>query len=162
MPGRAELIYWDSCVFVSYIEGHASRMPDLAGLMEEVTRSNGLKRIATSVVSKVEVAFAEHERSRACLDPAIEQQLDAMWDDDLLELVELHELVARKARDLMRGRVAQGLAPLKPMDAIHLASALWLQAGALHTYDEQLLSYDRYDGLTVCEPYCTTRKLPGM
>ena len=63
MPDAAQLIYSDACVFLSYINETPGRMETLDALLDEVEKSDGRKRIVTSVLSKVEVAYATHERS---------------------------------------------------------------------------------------------------
>ncbi len=57
MPER---VYWDACVFLSYINGEQERLPVIDALLEE-SRSGKIE-IITSTVSLAEVAFAEEER----------------------------------------------------------------------------------------------------
>jgi len=137
MPGELQFIYWDACVFLSYLNGNPDRLPTIDALLEEAKR-DGSKKIVTSILSVVEVAYAAAEKASQVLDPQAEGAIDALWEDiSTVEIVELHERIARRARELVRQAMAQGWS-LKVPDAIHLATAQWVRAHQFHTYDEQL------------------------
>ncbi len=59
MPSKnaGTVVYWDSCVFLSYIEGHAERLPMLDAMLAEANA--GRIEIRTSVVTLTEVAFVK-------------------------------------------------------------------------------------------------------
>ena len=115
-------VYWDSCNFISYINGVADRLPHLEALLDE-SRENGIT-IVTSTLSIAEVAFADAERKKGLLSEAAEEQIDALFSDrDVVWLIEFHEGIAREARQLMRRAVTRNQS-LKPYDAVHLGSAL--------------------------------------
>ena len=155
MPDR---VYWDACVFLSYINGEQERLPMIDALLEE-SRSGEIE-IITSTVSLAEVAFAEEERSNGALDPNIEVAIDDMFSDrEVVKLVEFHELVAREARSRMRQAITNGWR-LKPMDAIHLATAFHLDATQFHTYDKPLLKYQAPVGFPINEPVTLRPRLP--
>lgn len=150
MPSGREFIYWDSCVFLSYINDDPNRAADIQGVLLEVERDDDLK-IVTATVSKVEVAYGIRQQQWV-VDIAIEDAIDALWSDPNIEFVEFSEAIALKARELMRYAIRQGWS-LKPMDAIHLASAKWLKGQApvraVHTYDLGKLS--RFSEIVGCE-----------
>ncbi len=77
MPDAPRMVYWDSCIFLDYIEGVAERMPVLDSLLEEASTTDGLV-IVTSTLSVAEVAFAQVERTDRTLDPAVEARIDAL------------------------------------------------------------------------------------
>ena len=155
MPDR---VYWDACVFLSYINGEQERLPVIDALLEE-SRSGKIE-IITSTVSLAEVAFAEEERSNGALDPKIELAIDKIFSDrEVVKLVEFHELVASKARIRMRQAITNRWS-LKPMDAIHLATAVRLEATQFHTYDETLLKYQESGGFTISDPVTLQLRLP--
>lgn len=161
MP-RPDYVYWDACVFLSHLDQDQKRSPDIDGVLKEIEDSQGTRKIATSIVSKVEVAFVENER-QAGLSDDIEQTLDDLWSDDSqLEMVELHEFITRKARALMRQCVAEGKPVIKPLDAIHVATAEWLGASELHTYDTKLLACAKIGSMAICQPRPTMPRLPGV
>lgn len=71
------MIYWDSCVFLHYIDGTPEWLPILDALLDEASATDELI-IVTSTVSISEVAFAQVERPRQALDPAVESNIDAL------------------------------------------------------------------------------------
>lgn len=157
MPERPNLIYWDSCVFLSYIDGDLDRLRHLDAILYEVSNSNGSK-IITSAFSKVEVAFSSRD-GQAYLDGEIERQIDLLWNDPSIEVVEFHDYIALEARSLMRRAVLDGYT-LKPADATHLASAKYIQASVLHTYDKKLYKFSNYIGCEICEPIAQQPRMP--
>src|SRR5436309_2132093 len=123
MPSEVRRTYWDTCVFLSYINGYQDRLPAIEAVLQESERTDDEWEIVTSTFTITEVAFALHEKQKRQLDKAVEDKIDALWADrSAAKLIEFHEGTAREARSLIRGAVAAGLS-LKPGDAIHLASA---------------------------------------
>lgn len=150
MPNKPALIYWDSCVFISYLEKTPDRIGTLDAIIHNI-RTTKDRKIVTSAISKVEVAFLPAERPHPA-DPAIEQLIDDFWnDDEIVELVEFHDLIATHARTLMRQALPDS--PLKSNDAIQVATALWLGVRELQTYDTKLLKYGNTLGIPIVEPY---------
>ena len=47
MPKDPKLIYWDSCVFLSYINGDVERLGIIDALLLEVSESKGERKIVT-------------------------------------------------------------------------------------------------------------------
>lgn len=158
MPNKGDTVYWDSNVFLSYINGHAARLPVIDAVLEESQR--GDLTIITSTISLTEVAFAEMEKQNRVLEPAQEQAIDALFSDrEVVTLIDFHELVAREARRLLRLAVEAGR-KLTPMDAIHLATAIRQNADVLHTYDGPLTKIGReLFGFRVEEPTSQNPKL---
>ncbi len=64
MPANPQLLYWDSCVFLSYIDAEKDRVDTLETILDEVHKSGGAKKIVTSTVSIVEVAFGAQEKDK--------------------------------------------------------------------------------------------------
>ena len=155
-------IYWDANPFLSYVNDYPGRMPTLDALLDSAARG-GIK-IYTSALSQVEVAFAASEQKRRVLDPREEQKIDALWSDlDVVEVVEYHNGIGRQARALIREGVTRGWS-LKPLDAIHLATAQWLVSSGFavdefHTYDGGLEKYAALVGFRICEPYTPQPKM---
>ncbi len=151
MPDEPKRIYWDACVFLDYIEGTPQWMPVLDALLEQAAERQSIV-IYTSSISVTEVAFAKAERDGKALSPTIEAAIDALWDDrSAVKLVEFNEIIARQARALLR-RSIETQRHLKPMDAIHLATAQNRQVAEFHTTDERLQE-QWYDlGFRICPP----------
>jgi predicted nucleic acid-binding protein len=158
MPDEPKRIYWDSCVFLHYIEGVDIWMPIIESLLEEAIETNELV-IVTSSISISEVAFAKAEKDGKALDPTVESEIDALWDDrSAVKLVEYNEIIARGARALLRQALATGRR-LKPMDAIHLATAQNRSVAEFHTTDS-VLKRDWQDlGFPVQDPSTKQPKL---
>ena len=162
MANRTQLIYWDSCVIIAYMNADPGRLPTIEEILQKVARSNGQMKLVTFMIAKVEVAFVALEKDERTIDPAVEKRFDAFWDDDsVIELVELHDEIAKLARTLMRQTIASGRRTLKPFDAIHLATAKSIGVTEFQTYNikdfEQLSAAL---GLTVCEPQIDQPALP--
>lgn len=154
MPAAA--IYWDANAFLSYINEFSERMPVLEALLG--SSAGGGIQIYTSALSQVEVAFAASEQQQKVLDSAAERKINRLWDDPrAVVLVEYHDGIGRDARSLIRDAITYGWS-LKPLDAIHLATARWLsrlgyQVAEFHTYDHALHKYNSLAGFQICEPY---------
>lgn len=159
MPGDEPVIYWDSNVLISYLDGDEDRLP----IIDELFRRSRAREIdlITSVVSQVEVAYIASEKEGGALDPQIEQSINELWiPASPINVVELHELIATRARELIRVGLVESRA-LKPMDAIHLASAESISAGELHTYDESLERWTGTMNFAIREPQTPQSQLPG-
>ncbi len=130
-------------------------MPVLDSLLSDC--SKGEISLYTSDISRVEVAFAAYEKEQRDLDTEVERRIDSLWDNsNVFTMVEFHSEIAKNARAMMRSDVSRGRS-LKPLDAIHLATAQWLARMGLaikefHTYDTRLLRYDSIFGFRVMEP----------
>ena len=131
-------------------------MPTLEALLE--SSASGTIELYTSTISHVEVAFGASEQQGRRLNPEVEQQIDSLWADPKVVLsVEYHGRIGQIARDLMRAAVIRGWS-LKPIDAIHLATAQWLSTlgvgiDEFHTYDARLFKYASIVDFDVREPH---------
>ena len=156
MPDTPAILYWDSSAFLSYVNEIPDRIPTLEALLE--SSANGIIELYTSTISHVEVAFGASEQQQRRLDPEIEQQIDSLWSDPKVVVsVEYHGRIGQTARDLMRHAVTRGWS-VKPLDAIHLATAQWLSSLGIeidefHTYDTRLFKYVPIVDFNVCEPH---------
>ena len=157
MPDTRRIIYWDSCVFLSYVNEMQGRMPVLDALLES-TGGEGTVKLYTSMLTQVEVSFAASEQQERILDPQVEQRIESLWSDpEAVVSVEYHDGIGQVAKGLIRDAITRGWS-LKPLDAIHLATAKWLSSEGLqveefHTYDDRLYKYGSVVGFSVVEPY---------
>lgn len=153
MSDPPKQFYWDSCVFLSLVEGHADRTADIQALLTDA--QGGKVEILTATVSIVEVAFAKQEKDRKVLDPEAEKRIDRLWaPPSPVKLVEFHSAIAKTAKDLMRDAMVRGWS-LRGMDAIHLATAQLLAVKKMHTYDDSLQKFGQLIGITIEEPSTT-------
>lgn len=155
-------IYWDSSVFVSYLEKDPGRYKIIDAAWHEIS-SGQEAQIIVSTEAIVEVAFVELEKTSRVNDPNIEASIDAIWKDPSVQLIEFHPDIALLARTLMRDGLTKGLS-LKPKDAIHLATAHWidknvLPVGEFFTYDKKLEKYEVQIGIPICEPHVTQLRM---
>jgi predicted nucleic acid-binding protein len=145
------LIYLDSCVYLYYLEDDPDRAPVIGELFSR--QRTGEIRIITSVITQVEVAFDSNEKESGTLDQAVAGRIDELWaPGSPTEIIELEELIARRARRLVRYGVTEEWS-LKPHDAIHLATAAEYGASEVYTYDERWPKFSGHIGAKICEPY---------
>lgn len=150
MPEGRQRVYWDACVFLSFIENHPDRVRAIRTWLEKAEK--GKVVIVTSTLSIVEVAFAKQEKDQRVLIPEEEANIDNLWTPESpVTLAEFHTSIALEARRLMRGAMASGIG-LKPADAIHLATCRTLKITEFHTYDEKLGRAAEITQLQISEP----------
>ena len=152
MAAEPRYVYWDANCFLHYINESAEHIDTLQGILTEVENSGDYK-IITSTLTITEVAHTEQERLNRVLDDAELSRIDRIFlDDSVVLLVEFSQIIARRARDVMRIGLTNHLRK-DPRDCIHLASAQFLGAVEVHTYDKSLWDYSEHLGIKVCEPH---------
>ena len=157
MPRSPRIIYWDSCVFLRYVNMMPEHLSLLEQILEDSASDSSPIKIYTSVLSHVEVSFGASEQQNQALDPETERLIGNLWSDPgAVVSVEYHTDIGQIATGLMRDAVTRGWS-LKPFDAIHFATAQWLSSVGLtveefHTYDGRLLRYAPIIGFPIVEP----------
>ena len=58
MPSEARRLYWDSNVFLYYINADAARLPVIEAIFSEVERSKGRIEIVTSTITIIEASVS--------------------------------------------------------------------------------------------------------
>lgn len=160
MSGSVPRQYWDANCFIKYLEADAIAMPTLETLMHNANRARTIQ-IATSVLSVMEVAFTQIERLDRALYPAEEAALDRLWTAPGILLVEFNERVARLAREIRRDDImVHGYRTKNFADVVHLATARYIQAAEVNSYDGGFLRYNMRYGLRVREPFVPMPRLP--
>ena len=155
MPDAPKTIYWDSNCLLAYVNAEANRVDVLEALLDLSAR--GDIELYASIISQTEVAFSDSERRSQTLNPEVERRIDdLLGGHSVVTAVDFNASIGRVARNLIRDSVARGWS-LKPLDAIHLATAQRLQnAGAqvdeFHTYDGGLSRYSPIVGFPISEP----------
>lgn len=152
---KKRYFYWDSCVFLAYLNKEPGRFNEIESLWQEIAKEKD-SRVITSTVSIVEVVAAAYELNNSQLDPQAEINIDAIWSDPTVLLTESPLVVMRIARDLMRNAIPERWR-LHPKDAVHLATAVWINRhvhpiAEFHTYDDKLTKYASITGLSIREP----------
>ena len=150
MPDNPQRVYWDACVFLSFIEQHPDRIQAIRAWLEKAEK--GKVVVVTSTLSIVEVSFAKQEKDQSALIPEEEAKINNLWTPESpVTLAEFHTSIALEARRLMRDAMASGIG-LKPADAIHLATCRSLQIDEFHTYDGKLGGAAGISQLKITEP----------
>lgn len=147
----APVFYWDACVFLSYLEGIEGRAHEIEAILDEAAA--GSIEIITSELSLVEVAYVKHERGEE-FSESDERRIDELWTPggSPVKLVEFHRLIALRARALIRESKRRGLEGPRSADAIHLATALQMEADRFHSYDPKLPKFEEITGFPIGEP----------
>lgn len=157
MPDASKIIYWDSCVFLYYVNMNPEYVSLLEQILEDSASDSSPIKIYTSVLSHVEVSFAASEQQNQVLDPRIERLISNLWSDpEAVVSVEHHTDIGQLAIRLIRDAVTRGWS-LKPYDAVHLATAQWLSSVGMtveefHTYDRSLFRYASIVGFPIVKP----------
>ena len=150
---RRRRIYWDSCVWLRYINESPQDKGILDFLLGDSAYRMGDIEIVTSVIAQTEVAFAIVEQNKQALDDDIERKIDSLWADrSAVTLVEFYPQIAIESRNLIRMGVPRGWS-LTALDAVHLATARRLQVTEFHAYDNKLFRYSNDVGFPIMEPY---------
>lgn len=157
MPNN-RLFYWDANIFLSYLNNEPTKILTLEAILENISQSKKDK-IVTSVLSKVEVAWVATEKLNRSLDKNEEDRIDDLMNDSsVIELIDFNEEITHIARSLLRRSMAKGWG-LRTNDAIHLATAEWVGAYEMNTYDDKLFKYNEFIGLDVKIPSTVQPKL---
>jgi len=130
-------VYADASALVKLVV----REPESAALAAAIPAG---ARLATSGVSRVEVTRAVRV---AALEEDLERELTDLLDGCVL--LDVDSDVLRSASALASGR-------LRPLDAIHLATALAISPQIMFVYDRQLGRAARELGIRVEAPGATT------
>jgi predicted nucleic acid-binding protein len=156
MASLPKRIYWDACAWIALIQ--KERIRDASGAVvedrEQMCRTvieaakKGSFEIATSALSYAEVCKDTNVRGKD------EDQIASFFEHDFILPVALDRLIGEHSRALM----LKGFSGLKPPDAIHVATAAFVSADEMHTFDSKLLSLsgliDKRDStkLKICKP----------
>ena len=151
MP-EPQFLYWDADVFLSYLNENPDRVQILQAILDKVSKEKH-HLIVTSTITKVEVAWVAHEKLNRVLSDTEEERIDSLWNDSsVIDFIDFHEDIAMLARDIMRNGMIKGWR-LRANDAIHLASAQWMQCYEVNTYDDKWKKFEELVGITIKEPF---------
>jgi predicted nucleic acid-binding protein len=143
-------IYWDSCVPLSYLNDVQDRVPIIEELLKQARAEE--VELLTSSISRVEISFVQSEKDSGSLDQEAEAAIDAFWSPGSpIKTVEFYDLIAEKAKALMRQGIEQGWGSLKPMDAIHVATAQHMGVSEMHSYDDRIQKWSNKLGFPITD-----------
>lgn len=135
------LHYLDAGIFSGFLNGQAE--PDVFPECDNIIRAaeDGLIRAVTSVMTMGEVVYIKPAPGKDPLPPQVQEEIiSQLLDSSWLLRAAFEPDMAEINRYLLRQYGGQGKRSLKPMDAIHLATALRLQASFFDTLDNTLIS----------------------
>lgn len=136
-------IYWDSCAWIGLVNGEPDKLPALHAVYGHARR--GRVEIWTSTMAVVEANRLATEMQMAKpIPPASIAKLDGLLFQPFVKLINLDQVVAKRARKVLRETVGLGKKP----DAVHLASAIIWSIPVFHTYDRDDLLH--LNGTIVC------------
>ena len=122
-------ISWDSNCFIAVLSGEAGRAEICSEILHQAER--GDIELHTSYIALVETV-----RITELGDAEAEDRIQRFFDSSFINKVVVGEEVAHESRRLQR------ITNLRGLDAVHLATALLIDADVLHTYDTDLLRLD--------------------
>lgn len=137
--------YLETTVFIALIKGEIVAGIDRGQIAQNILddASRGRWAILTSTLTIVEVF---KKRNHPTLTEMEEQKIDAFFKHEYIKLVTLDRQVAEHARKLAR------VYNLRPIDAVHLASAIRTKADQLLTWDNDF-PRTTIEGVQIREPY---------
>ncbi len=123
MASKLPRYYWDSCVFIDAIQKTSGRIEHIRSIEAEARR-NKLQIVASTLaiaeVAKTKSGTLTEEQARL---------IASYFENDFIIVVQVDRPVAKRASDHVRNH------PIKPPDAIHVATAIRAGVDVLYTYD---------------------------
>lgn len=153
MADDGQRLYWDADVFLAYLNNEPGRAPSIEAILASVEK-DPKTTIVTSVLSRVEISWIAIEKMDRVLMPNELERIDSLLENyHIVETVEFNDSIALLARDYMRKGMEAGGKKLRTNDAIHLASAIWVKAKELNTYNLNDYHYfEQFAEILIKEP----------
>ncbi len=145
--------YWDANVFLHLIDETSDKIDVLNAILNKA--SNNEVIIYSSVLNITEVAYGQEERMQGNLSPDVIEKIDKLWHPSSpIKLVEIHQTILLKSRELIRLCAKEGLTGLRSADSIHLATAQNMNVDEFHCYEKEnkLKKYAEKINLLVKKP----------
>ena len=130
---------WCSCTIIDYLAGKP-RAKSCELIVNQAERKE--TEIVVSILAEAEVVKLDGE-----LDLDSEGQIREFFGRDYVIRTALDLPIVEQSRDLVRRFLG-----LKPLDAVHIATALHHSIPILETYDEKMIEVGERLGLTARNP----------
>jgi predicted nucleic acid-binding protein len=125
MRDDAKKTYWDSCVFISALDKKdADRVKKIVAI-ERQARSGEVRIFVSALVLAEVVRTKEHGK----MTESEIRIIQAYFQKKFVSIVPVDRIIAKAAADIVRNN------DLKPLDAIHLATAIRCGCEVFYTYD---------------------------
>ena len=128
------IIYWDACVFLSWLKNEnrpGTEMADLASVVEEIEKNNF--HLITSVTTKIEVL-----PKRSGED--VMTEFNNLFKKRNVDAIIIDERIANKASEIREYYIEESKRTknraLGFADTLHLATAIIREASVFHTFDD--------------------------
>ncbi len=132
---KGKRYYWDACAWLGLLNTEFAKHRELEIVWKAAERSEC--EILTSALSQVEVFKKKCEgQDSKPLSEENDQAIAEIFLQPHVTVAQLDAIVAESARALLRKHPELKKAP----DAIHLATALFWDCDAMHTYDDENLT----------------------
>lgn len=134
-------IYLDSCAFISYFNGgqEAERSAMMLKVIEEAKKGTILIYTSQAAIAECPLSDQPIRLSKRGKDI-----IEAFFDQKFINKVQVDRNVAFLSRNIQQQSKMLPLPTLKPMDAIHAATARLLEVDYLFTYDNHLVRYSSH------------------
>lgn len=129
MPGSDPTFYWDTCIFLAWIQDEERKTGEMDGVREVVDRHRRREvKIITSVLTTVE-----------CLQAKLPAGMDTLFHGLMRRVtrIGMDPKIAGLAHDLRNHYVGLSAKTLSTPAAIHLATAILYRADEFHTFDTE-------------------------
>ena len=128
---------WDSCVVIGYLAGYPELREQCELIIDSARR--GEVEIVVSTLATIETAYLDgYSNSDA------ETKILGFFSRQYVIQVQLDAPIANIARDLIRRH--RDTRKIKPMDAVHLATAMQWKIPTVETTDDDFLRFDKVEG----------------
>lgn len=141
MAGNSQVIYLDTCVFITWLTNEKTRTAEEIEAIAEIFRRMEKReiRIVTSVITISEILPGK-------IPAGVYEMLDRAMRHPNFTRYMVDIRVAKLTQDIrdyyVRNPTKDGSRVLKTPDAIHMATAILARANVFHTTDERLLRYN--------------------
>lgn len=135
MGGDKPLVYWDTSIFLAWLQDEQRKPGEMDGVRECVSGVNsGNIVLVTSHITKTEIL-------ESMMAPEAQESLERLLKRRNVRSIAVDGRVgslSSKLRDYyQKQRAIDGGPPLSTPDAIHLATAIIYQVDEFHTFDEE-------------------------
>lgn len=132
---KKEIIYWDADCFLGFLKEEQDKIDRCRGTTEKAERGDLI--IVTSAITLIEVVKLDKTLRLKAKD---EKTIRDFFKNPYIHIHNVDREVGIIARDLIWKHF------LSQRDSIHVATALKLKLGKMHTFDGQLLKLDNKYG----------------
>ena len=121
--------YWDASCFLGWLKEESDKVKECHGVIK-AAENNDIK-IFTSAFTLVEVLYLKHNNPIPKEDA---EKVKSFFENDFIRTVAVDREIAKTAQDLVWDY------KIKPKDAIHVATALYMEIKIIDTFDQNLIN----------------------